>query len=135
MNRINWMQVAVFGIVALLVFLVGASLLSVGWGGGWGARGWWRPGGMMGPGMMGNWGFGPLGWLFMLLSLILPLGFLALLILGAVWVFRQVSQSPGPVAGPPAPSGRTCAHCGRAVQADWQVCPYCGQALTSGGAR
>jgi hypothetical protein len=91
---------------------------------------------MMGPGMMGNWGFGLVGWLFMLLGLILPLAFLALLILGAAWVFRQVSQSQGPVAGPPpAPLGRTCAHCGRSVQADWQVCPYCGQALTSGGVR
>jgi hypothetical protein len=52
MNRTNWGQVVVFAVVALLVLLIGAS-----WLGGYG--GW----GMMGPGMMGGWGFGPFGWL------------------------------------------------------------------------
>jgi hypothetical protein len=33
MNKVNWLQVAVFGVVALLVFVIGASLLSPGWGG------------------------------------------------------------------------------------------------------
>ncbi|HIC89489.1 MAG TPA: zinc ribbon domain-containing protein [Anaerolineae bacterium] len=26
-------------------------------------------------------------------------------------------------------SSETCPSCGRPVQADWQVCPYCGQGL------
>lgn len=122
MNRINWVQVAVFGLVALLVFALGAALLSSGWG--------WGPGGMMGPGMMGGWSFGPLGWLFMLLGFLFPLGLLALLILGIVWLVRQVSAPSGPITGPPSPpAGPRCSNCDRAVQADWRLCPYCGQEL------
>lgn len=121
MNKINWTQVVVFGVVVLLVFLIGSSLLSIGWG----------PGRMMGPGMMGGWGWGLFGWLGMLFMGLFPLGLLALLILGIVWLWRQVSGPPGPAAGPPqAPTGRMCPHCGRPVQADWRVCPYCTQPLT-----
>lgn len=124
MHKINWTQVIVFAVIALLVFMIGASLLSVG-GGGWG------PGRVMGPGMMGGWGWGPFGWLGMIFMGIFPLGLLVLLVLGIVWLLRQVSSPPGPAAGPPqAPAERTCPNCGRSVQADWQVCPYCGQTLT-----
>jgi hypothetical protein len=123
MNKINWTQVAVFGLVVLLVVLLGVSLLGgyAAWGPGWG---------MMGPGMMGGWGrgwgFGPFGWMgiFMLLF---PLGFLALLILGILWLVKAVAPSGGQA---PAVPGRTCPNCGRSVQADWQLCPYCGQKLT-----
>lgn len=45
MSRINWTQVLVFGFVALIVFLVGLSLLPMFFGG-WGMMG--RGGGMMG---------------------------------------------------------------------------------------
>lgn len=45
MSKINWSQVIVFGIVALLIFLIGANLVG-------GYAGW----GMMGPGMMGGGG-------------------------------------------------------------------------------
>lgn len=124
MNKINWTQVIGFAVIALFVFMIGASLLSVG-GGGWG------PGRMMGPGMMGGWGWGPLGWVGMIVMGIFPLGLLALLILGIVWLLRQASSPPGPDAGPPqAPTGRMCPHCSRPVQADWRVCPYCTQPLT-----
>ncbi len=56
MGKVNWTIVAVFGIVLLFAFLIGMSVFS-GFGGygGYG-RGW----GMMGPGMMGSWGFAPL---------------------------------------------------------------------------
>jgi hypothetical protein len=137
MNRINWTQVAVFGGVVLLVFLIGISLLSFS-GQGYGYGGW-GPGGMMGPGMMGgrgpgmmgySYGGGALGWLSSLLGLIFPLGFLALLILGGVWLVRQVSQPQVPSAGrPQAQQGQTCPGCDLTVQADWQLCPYCGQGL------
>lgn len=138
MTKINWTQVAVFGGVVLLVFLIGISLLSF-FGQGYGYGGW-GPGWMMGPGMMGSrgpgwtmgygYGGGALGWLFSLLGLIFPLGFLALLILGGVWLFRQVSQPQVPSAGrPDAQPGQTCPNCNQAVQADWQLCPYCGQGL------
>jgi hypothetical protein len=126
MNKVSWVQVAVFGIVALLVLLIGISFLPFGWRGGWGL------GGMMGPGMMGGWGgwgFSPFGWIGMIFMWLFPLGFLVLLALGGVWLFRQVTQ--GPAAGsPPAVLGKACPSCSKPVQTDWHLCPYCGQELT-----
>ena len=137
MTKINWMRVAVFAVVVLLVFGLGIMLLAgiFGW-----RYGFWGPDGMMGPGMMGGWGSGgfmgngqgggALGWLFCLPGLIFPLGFLALLILGGVWLVRQFSQGQEPPAGrPETRQGPTCPGCDRLVQADWQLCPHCGQEL------
>lgn len=118
MNRINWTAIAVFAIVALLVFLIGASLL-----GGLGYGGW----GMMGPGMMGQWGFGSFGWFGMILMWLIPIGFILLIVLGVVWLIRAISSG-----GTPNTQVRSCPNCGRAVQADWRNCPYCGETLTSG---
>jgi hypothetical protein len=88
--------------------------------------GGWGPGGMT-----GGWNFSPFTWLFMLLSLVFPLGLLALLALGVVWLFRQVSGPAGPATGQPqTPAGQTRPNYGRPVQADWQLCPYCEQELT-----
>lgn len=117
MNKINWTSVAVFAIVALLVFLVGAGLL-----GGRGYGGW----GMMGPSMMGGWGFSPFGWIGMIFMPLIPIGFLVLTVLGIAWLVRAL----GGGNTPPAPGG-TCPSCGRGVQADWRNCPHCGAALTS----
>ncbi len=119
MNKINWTGVAVFVVVALLVFLVAGSLLGGGRYGGWG---------MMGPGMMGGWGFSPFGWIGMLFMGLIPLGFLALVVLGIVWLVRSIGSGTNP--NPPVPA-KTCPSCGRGVQADWRNCPYCGTALTS----
>lgn len=116
MNKVNWTAVAIFSIVALLVLLVGVSLL-----GGWRYGGW----GMMGPGMMGGWGFAPFGWFGMIFMLLIPVGFIVLTVLGVVWLVRAV----GGGANPAAP-GHTCPSCGRGVQTDWRNCPYCGQSLT-----
>jgi len=134
MSKINWTQVAVLGVAALLVVLIGASLLGGygGWGPGWG---------MMGPGMpalspvegmggwgrgWGGWGLGPFGWLGMIFMWLFPLGLLALLILGVVWLIKAVAQ---PGSQTPAAPGRTCPNCGRPAQADWKNCPYCGTTL------
>ena len=117
MKKVNWTSVAVFGIITLLVFLIGTSLL-----GGRGYGGW----GMMGPGMMGGWGFAPFGWVGMIFMWLIPIGSLTLIVLGVVWLFRTVSGGGNPFA-PPHP----CPSCGRNVQADWQNCPYCGTTLTS----
>ena len=106
MNKINWTAVAVFGIVVLVAFLVGASLL----GGGWG--------------MMGGWGFAPFGWIGMIFMWLIPLGFIVLTVLGVVWLVRAVGG--GATLGSPA---RACPSCGRVVQADWRNCPHCGAAL------
>ena len=133
MKRMNWAQVAVFGLVALLVLLIGTGAFSpigASWLGGYGGWGAWS--GMMGPGMMGSWGFGPFGWLGMIFMWLFPLGFLAVLAVGIVWLFRQVSGSSGPVGGPSQTAGgQPCPNCGRPVQADWRVCPYCGQQLST----
>ena len=110
MRRINRITVAVCSGVALLIFVVGAVLLGSG-------RGY----GMMGPGMM--WGFAPFGWIGMILMWLVPLTFLGLLVTGIVWLVRTLS---GP--GPGYPGARTCPN-GHPVQADWRVCPYCGEPL------
>lgn len=132
MNKINWTAVAVFGIVVLLAFVIGASLL-----GGWGFGGW----GMMGPGMtlaparsagVGGWGFGPFGWIgtpFGVFMWLIPVGFVVLTVLGVVWLVRAVGGGAGQHPNPPSPA-RACPSCGRAVQADWRNCPHCGAALT-----
>jgi len=130
MTRTNWTPVVIIGLV-LLILLIGGSLLPLGWGGMMG--GW---GGMMGPRMMGGWGgpqgvIGPMGWLFPLFGLLFPLAFLALLVLGGIWLFRQVVPPQGFTTGAaPAPTPRACPSCGRAVQVDWRNCPYCGTPLT-----
>jgi uncharacterized membrane protein len=120
MKKINWTTLAVFAVVALLAFMVGTSLF-----GRWGYGGY----GMMGGygGHMG-WGYSPFGWfgmgLGMLFMALIPLGFLVLTVLGILWLVRAVSgNTPAPTASHP------CPNCGKAVQADWQNCPYCGTAL------
>lgn len=117
MGRNNWIRGVVIGLVVLLVLLVATSLMSPGAG---------RPGGMMGPGMMGNWGI--LGWVWMLL---IPISFLAVLVLGLLWLTRQMSlpQAGGGPAGDVVP----CPHCGRFVQVGWRACPYCGRTLVADG--
>ncbi len=117
MNKINWTMVAVFGVVVLLVFLIGVSLL-----GGWGYGGW----GMMGPGMMGGWGFAPFGWIGMIFMWLIPVGFLVLTVLGIVWLVRSIGGGNN-LAAP----GQTCPSCGRNMQADWKNCPHCGATLTT----
>jgi hypothetical protein len=115
MNKVNWTTVAVFGIVVLLAFLLGVSLLGGGGYGGWG---------MMGPGMMGGWGFGPFGWIGMLFMGLVPIGFIVLIVLGIIWLARAIGSGGGPAA-----IRAVCPNCRRGVQSDWRNCPYCGAEL------
>ncbi|MEW6717044.1 MAG: zinc ribbon domain-containing protein [Chloroflexota bacterium] len=115
MNKVNWTSVAVFGIIALLVFLIGTSLL-----GGWRYGGW----GMMGSGMMGGWGIAPFGWIGMLFMWLVPIGFLVLTVVGIAWLVRTIGAG-GSTAAP----SRNCPSCGRGVRTDWKNCPYCGTSL------
>lgn len=108
MNKVNWTMVIVFSIVVLLAFIVGAGML-----GGWG---------MMGPGMMGRWGYSPFMGVGMIFMWLIPVSLIVLTVLAIVWLARSLG-------GFNPPSGRTCPNCGRGVQADWQHCPYCGTAL------
>ena len=94
-------------------------------------------------------GFGVFGWVGMIFSWLLRLGFLALVIAGIVWVVRSLTQSkapaapvqyvvpaaPVPPAAPaepvtPAQPASACAHCGKPIQVDWKLCPYCGAPLS-----
>jgi hypothetical protein len=81
---------------------------------------------MMGPGMMGQWGFGPFGWIGMIFMWLIPVGFILLIVLGVVWLIRAIGSGENPTS--PA---RSCHNCGRSVQADWRNCPYCGETLPS----
>ena len=111
MNKVNWAVVAIVSIIALLVLMVGASLL-----GGWG---------MMGPSMMGRWGFAPFGWIGMFFMWLIPVGFLLLVVVGIVWLVKALGSGNNPTA-----PGQTCPSCNRGVQADRKNCPYCGTSLT-----
>jgi len=136
MNRINWTQVLVFGLVVLVVFLAGISLLPMLFGGSYGGMGsgMMERGGMMGGwcpwcGGTGRFGGGGLmgslfGLLFTLLGLLIPVGLLVLLIVGVVWLVRNMSGTTAPSA--PA---KTCPDCGRPIESDWQNCPHCGASL------
>ena len=124
MKTRNWLTMAVAVILVLCLGLaLGAGLLGHGF-----------PGGMMGRsggygysgGMMGGWGQGIGGLLVMGLMFLVPLAFLALFVLGIVWLVRAVS-SPEAQSAPPD----TCPACHKGIQTDWQNCPYCGKALKS----
>lgn len=125
MRKINWTTIILLIVAGLLILLVAGNLFPLGWnsmGNNWGMMG-----GRHHPGMLGGWGFSPLGWLFGLAGMLLPLGLLALLIVGVVWLVQQVTQSR------PA-AGQNCSNCGRTVQSDWQLCPHCGHTLTQSAA-
>lgn len=128
MQNINWTQVLVFGLVALLVFALGVGVLLL-LGGNLGTMGT----GMMGSGGRGG-GWCPwcgsgvgIGWLGSILGFtlacLLPLGFLALLVMGGVWLARNTSSSPS------RRRVSTCPACGKPVEPGWKTCPYCGEAL------
>ena len=70
-----------------------------------------------------------LGIFGMLFALLLPLGFVALLVLGIIFLVRTLRSSstkPNSVEVP------RCHNCGKQVEGEWVVCPYCGENL--GGA-
>lgn len=116
MKRVNWWIVGIVAILAVL-FLFGGGMM-------WGNRGY----GMMGaPGMMGNWGYSPFGWLGMGLGMIfmwlIPIGILGLIVFGIVVLMRNNGNTLQSASLTP------CPHCGKGTQADWQNCPYCGTTL------
>ena len=110
MNKTNWTNKSVFAVIILLVSLIG--LILIGSFGGYG--------GMMGPGMMGGWGFAPFGWLGMIFMWLIPLSFVALLVVGILWLLRTGNGT----SRTPSETGN-CPECGHPTQADWQYCPYC----------
>lgn len=124
MQKVNWTVIIVVGGIVLAALLIGGSLLSYfRWGpaSGWSNDGW----GMMGPGMMG-WGFGSFGWLGVILRWLLPIALLALTVLGIVWLIRSLGRPNMPTS---IAAMQTCPNCHHPTQADWRLCPHCGQAL------
>jgi len=125
-NRRNaWL---IFGLIVIGVVLVGllvwSFLPNFGW---WGGM---SRGGMMGRGCpwCGGSGFTtPVGFLASGLICLIPLGLLALIVVGIVWLVRSSGQQQGS-------AGRQeeqvyCPECGSAVEPSWKVCPYCGHNL------
>ena len=92
---------------------------------------------MRGPGMMG---FGRMPFVGLFGGL-LSLGFLALVVLGIIWLVRSlrtpkavVVSAVEPAAEPteisaatPAAIVNPCKRCGRPLQDEWKVCPHCGK--------
>ena len=115
MQKVNWLVVGIISIIVIL-FLFGGGIML----GGGGMMGNWGYGG---PGMMGHWGYSPFGWIGMLFMLLIPIGIIALIVFGVIWFVRNVGNSAPPSSQSP------CPNCGKAAQADWQNCPYCGAAL------
>lgn len=116
--NITGREILVFALVVLAVLVGGLLLLGLFWG--LGGMGLGMMGPMMGAGMMG--GFGIFWWL---LACLIPLGLIALLVGGIIWLL--VSASGAQRTGQP-PEQR-CPNCGQPIQPDWQACPYCGTPL------
>jgi hypothetical protein len=127
MNRINWIWVAVFGLIVALVFCFGLLALAT-------IFGRW---GMIGHGMIGGWWGGFYPWhggtghpfggllrlLFMGFMMLVPVALLILLILGIVWLVRSLGKTT-----PPTPTS-SCPNCGQPTEPGWRNCPHCGKEL------
>lgn len=116
----------IIGIVVaiIILFSFGGGMMS-----GWGFRnGYGMMGGYGGPGMMGNWGFSPLGWLGMGLGMLLMWGVpIALIVLAGFGVVSLVQRNSKP--NQTSVVQTACPNCTKNVQPDWQNCPYCGKSL------
>lgn len=55
------------------------------------------------------------------------LGVLVLVVMGALALARAIGRPDQPASA--AVQAASCPNCGRPVQADWRLCPYCGQTL------
>lgn len=71
--------------------------------------------------------------LALLSRLFIPLLILALVLILVFALFRQPMSQPAPIQPAPAQTtfspGGVCSNCGRALQEDWKVCPYCGEKI------
>jgi zinc-ribbon domain len=124
----KWL-IGILGGLLALALLIGGVFMARFWGsrGGFPGRARSLQGmpGMSGRhfGMMpyGHFGMMPFGGLF---GGLIGLGVLALVVLGVIWLVRALRKPQVPVQ--PLPPQPVCAKCGKPVQLDWKVCPYCG---------
>ena len=127
----KWIIGIVAGLLALAL-LVGAGCLVRMRSLGYGVRihqGFNREGFGMMPygGMHGGFGIMPFGGLF---GGLVSLGILALIVLGIIWLVRNLRGSTAesvPVA--PATPAALSKKCGQPVETTWHNCPYCGRKL------
>lgn len=122
MKKVNWLAVALVGILGLLVlFWIGTVIGSRGYGG------YGMMGGYGRPSMMGNWGYSPFGWFGMGFGMIfmwlIPIGVIALIVYGVVALTRNAGNNTT------AASSKSCPNCRKDVQTDWKNCPHCGTTL------
>lgn len=131
-QRSKWI---VFGLIGVAVIVVGCLILALlGVAVGWGT---WGPSGphMRGDRMEGicPWCGGaeyqtPWSWvrtgLLVLFVLALPLGLIALLVVGGVWLARSTKPTSSHVD-----ESLACPNCGKEVEPGWKVCPNCGERL------
>jgi len=119
----------VFALIVIGVVALGLVVLSLLPGLRWGGMRSYGMGGMMagfcpwcgGTGFLSPWGL--LAGLTMLLFMIaIPLGFVALLAIGVMWLVRSAGRFR-------VGKALSCPHCGREVQPGWKVCPHCGGKL------
>jgi uncharacterized membrane protein len=137
MGRVNWTQIVAFVGIVAVVFVVGVLLLPLVFG--WYGGSWAMGPGMMGGQTQGGWcpfcggtgrysgGFfgGAFAWVLMVMTFLFPLGLLALLVVGIVWVARAAARSSNETHS----SGHTCPKCGKAIEVDWRACPFCREDL------
>jgi len=83
MKKNDWLTAAM-AVTILALALTAIILLSGSWGYGMMGPGWGY--GMMGPWMMGGWGFAPFGWIGMTFMWLIPILFLAALV---IWVVQN----------------------------------------------
>ena len=88
MQKVNWLVVGIISAVVLLLLFGGGMMM-----GGGGMMGNWGYGGY---GMMNNWGYSPFGWIGMLFMWLIPVGLVALAVLGVVWLVRKGGNSTPP---------------------------------------
>jgi uncharacterized membrane protein len=114
-----------FLIVLGILFLVGIVFLVVLWAlhgsslAAWHTYPRYYSGGM---GMFGGMFLG-MG-LLMLFRWLLPLGVLVLAGFGVAYLVKRDRKA---IPAPAAAAQPVCAHCGKPLNADWSVCPYCGE--------
>lgn len=113
-------------LVVAVVLLLALPLL-------WVISNLWGYGGMMsGYGMMGR-SYGamnPFGWLGIAIMWLIPVAILVVLIVGVIALINNLTlpSKRNLQTGSP-PGSRACQNCGKPTQADWNICPYCGQSL------
>lgn len=132
MKHTNWRPLIIFGLMIGLIFFIGLGFLGM----------MFSRSGDVGPGIPpggywpGMWGMGPFGLIFPCFGLIMiffmMFFFFRMMAGGGVPMLGMMGHSHDPQSWSQVTRGEpqdTCPSCESPIQADWQVCPHCGQQL------